>query len=120
MIGASSQDYHPKFGHRQEMTFQVDYRFKFITCTRNTMPELPLEIDVQTLQQLRNSAEPFVLLDVRTPAEYATANITGAVLIPMQEIATRVGELEAHRQQRIVVHCHHGGRSARVTAWRKI
>ena len=29
----------------------------------------------------------------------------------------RVGELEAFKQKEIVVHCHHGGRSLKVTHW---
>ena len=32
----------------------------------------------------------------------------------MSQIQERVGELDAWRGRRIVVHCHHGGRSQRV------
>jgi rhodanese-related sulfurtransferase len=35
----------------------------------------------------------------------------------MSEMAERVGELEPYRDWRIVVHCHHGGRSLRVANW---
>ena len=49
--------------------------------------------------------------------EHATARIEGAILIPMSELAARVGELETHRDQEIAVHCHHGGRSLRVANW---
>jgi rhodanese-related sulfurtransferase len=59
--------------------------------------------------------ERFVLLDCREPAEVATARIAGSTHIPMRDIPGRIGELEANRQGRIVVHCHHGGRSLRVT-----
>ncbi len=55
-----------------------------------------------------------LLLDCRTPEEYAIARIEGAVLIPMQEIAERFGELEPWRGKPIIVHCHHGVRSLRV------
>jgi rhodanese-related sulfurtransferase len=80
-----------------------------------TTPLLPKEIDVVALQQLQTSGEKFLLLDVREPAEHATARIAGAVLIPMREIPARLAELEPHKDERIVVHCHHGGRSLRVT-----
>jgi rhodanese-related sulfurtransferase len=60
---------------------------------------------------------PALLLDCRTAEEHATARIDGAVLIPMQEIAARIGELDAWREKTIVVHCHHGVRSLRVTQW---
>lgn len=76
---------------------------------------LPIEIDPQAVKQLRDTGESFVLLDVRNPDEYATAKIEGATLIPMGELQARLVELAPHRDQRIVVHCHHGGRSLRVT-----
>jgi rhodanese-related sulfurtransferase len=83
------------------------------------MSSAPLaqEIDVKTLQQMRDAGESFVLLDVREPSEIATAAIDGSLRIPMQQIPVRFSELEPHRDERIVVHCHHGGRSARVQAW---
>lgn len=83
------------------------------------MTELPFEIDVATAAE-RLAAPPAgrpLLLDCRTPEEHATARIDGAVLIPMQEIVARVGELEPNRDQPIIVHCHHGMRSLRVTKW---
>jgi rhodanese-related sulfurtransferase len=83
------------------------------------MMELPLEIDVTTAAE-RLAAPPAgrpLLLDCRTPEEYATARIAGAVLVPMQEIVARVAELEPHRGRPVIVHCHHGMRSLRVTKW---
>ncbi|OYP35447.1 rhodanese-like domain-containing protein [Rhodopirellula sp. MGV] len=80
------------------------------------MPEdYPIEIDVQSVQGLQQAGEDFLLLDVRQPEEYQTAKIAGSVLIPMGEILDRLEELEAHKDSRIVVHCHHGGRSMQVT-----
>lgn len=83
------------------------------------MPDasLPLEIDVQGVHQLRTTGKPFLLLDCREPSEYATAKIDGSLLMPMQQIPARLDELQAHRDSHIVVHCHHGGRSLRVTHW---
>lgn len=82
-----------------------------------TSQSLPAEIDVRSVQQLREQGEKFTLLDVREPGEIATAAIEGTLRIPMQQIPTRLTELEPLKQERIVVHCHHGGRSARVQAW---
>ena len=80
--------------------------------------EVPLEISpLEAAAILAAPTEPCLLLDCRTPEEHATARIEGAVLLPMQEIAARVGELEAWRGRTIVVHCHHGVRSLRVTQW---
>ncbi len=82
-----------------------------------TAPNLPLEIDVAAVKQMLDSQEPFLLLDCREPNEHATAKIEGSSLIPMQQIPDRLEELKSHQDSRIVVHCHHGGRSLRVTQW---
>jgi rhodanese-related sulfurtransferase len=52
-----------------------------------------------------------LVLDVRTPAEYAEGHIPGAVNIPHTELASRVAELERAREQDIVVYCRSGGRA---------
>ncbi len=73
--------------------------------------ETPLEIDVMTaVDQLRSGA---LLLDVREPHEVALCAIAGSQRIPMQQIPAQMGALP--RDQLILVHCHHGGRSMRVT-----
>jgi rhodanese-related sulfurtransferase len=78
---------------------------------------LPWEVDVRAVDAMRRAQEPFLLLDCREPDEHATAQIVGAELIPMSELAERIGELAERQQDRIVVHCHHGGRSLRVARW---
>ncbi|ELP33566.1 rhodanese-like domain-containing protein [Rhodopirellula baltica] len=76
---------------------------------------LPLEITVSELDAMRTRGDEFVLLDVRETAEYETARIEGSKLLPMSEIQQRLSELDEHRQDHIVVQCHHGGRSMQVT-----
>ena len=77
----------------------------------------PLEIDCHTVHARRTAGEKLLLLDCREPDEYDTVHIAGAQLIPMSQLVDRLAELEPHRQQPIVVHCHHGGRSLRVANW---
>lgn len=76
-----------------------------------------IEINVQAVKAMLDAKSDFLLLDCRTPAEHATANIPNSILIPMNDIPARINELEPHRESLIVVHCHHGGRSLRVTEW---
>jgi rhodanese-related sulfurtransferase len=78
-------------------------------------PELPIEVDVTTVNAMRQQSESFVLLDVREENEYEIARIDGSLLIPMSQLRVRIDELETHQQSRIIVHCHHGGRSMQVT-----
>ncbi len=80
-----------------------------------TSDDLPIEISVDEVRAMRQSGDPFLLLDVREPDEYETARIDGSTLIPMSELGDRLDELEGKESNRIVVHCHHGGRSRQVT-----
>jgi len=84
-----------------------------------TQPEshLPAEISVEEVKRLLEEGAEFVLLDCRRPDEHTIASIASARLIPMQELPQRLDELSNNRHDRIVVHCHHGGRSLRVTSW---
>ena len=57
--------------------------------------------------------EGAVLLDVRSEEEYQAGHLPGAILIPHDQLATRMDELPL-RSQAIVVYCRSGGRSARA------
>ena len=52
-----------------------------------------------------------LLVDVRTPGEYAKDHISGAVNIPLDQVETRLDEFGVHDRQ-IVVYCVSGRRSA--------
>ncbi len=80
-------------------------------------PQIPLEIDCRTVKTWLDRSDDFLFLDCREADEYALVKIEKARLLPMTELQARVSELDAHRQKPIVVHCHHGGRSLRVTHW---
>jgi rhodanese-related sulfurtransferase len=71
------------------------------------------EISVDDLKRRRDAGEELVLLDVREPDELRTASISWASWIPMREVPARMHELP--RDKPLVVMCHHGGRSERVT-----
>ncbi len=83
----------------------------------NSPETLPIEIDVHALDELRQAKADFLLLDVREASEYENCRIEGSKLLPMSELGDRLAELDAHRDRHIVIHCHHGGRSMRVTQY---
>ncbi|MCI0706294.1 MAG: molybdopterin-synthase adenylyltransferase MoeB [Ignavibacteriae bacterium] len=68
-------------------------------------------VTVQQLDERLKKGEDVVVVDVREPHEYEIVNI-GGVLIPLGELPNRVNELDSSRE--IIIHCHHGGRSARA------
>lgn len=66
----------------------------------------PLELKAQW-----DRGEKVFLLDVRQPEEAAIATL-GGTLIPLGELPDRIKEIEAVRNEEVVVLCHHGMRSA--------
>lgn len=76
---------------------------------------LPDQILPQDVRQLIDAGTPIVLLDVREPEELAIVHLDGALHIPMAEIPGRLHELDPEAPT--VVLCHHGMRSASVTAF---
>lgn len=55
-------------------------------------------------------AQGGTLLDVRTPGEFAGGHLDGAINIPVDALASRIGELPADKP--VVVYCRSGRRSA--------
>ncbi len=73
--------------------------------------DLPLETDVATAaRQLQEGA---LLLDVREAFEVATCSVAGSRHIPMRQIPENLPSLP--RDRLILVLCHVGARSLRVT-----
>lgn len=83
----------------------------------NQAAGVPLETDVRTVKQLLDAKADFVLIDCREADEHALVNIAGARLLPMSELQNRLADLQPDKDKHLVVHCHHGGRSLRVTNW---
>ena len=54
-----------------------------------------------------------VLLDVRTPGEYAAGHVAGAVNIPHDALADRIGELPEPGGAPVVVYCKSGKRAGK-------
>ena len=62
------------------------------------------------LREKMEKGDDFLLLDVRSPGEYAADAIEGSRLLPVQELSLRVRELP--RDKEIIVYCRVGNRSA--------
>lgn len=61
-------------------------------------------------QAMMEEGEP-LLLDVRTPGEYAAQHVPGSVLIPLNELSSRLGEIADYKTRDILVICRSGNRS---------
>ncbi len=72
------------------------------------------DISVQVANDMinNNTAYPDLLvLDVRTIEEFNTNHLYNATLIPLVELAGRLGELVAYNDTEIIVYCRSGSRS---------
>ncbi len=79
-----------------------------------TTGEYPLEISVtETKAILDDPSVKARLIDVREPHEFSICSIEGAERIPMRQIPEHIATLP--HDEHMLIHCHHGGRSLRVT-----
>lgn len=70
------------------------------------------KISAEEARKMMGEAENFVLLDVRTEAEFREKHLDGAALIPDYEIKERVEATLLDKNVLILVYCRSGGRSA--------
>ncbi len=52
-----------------------------------------------------------IVLDVRTLREYKMGHLKNSVLIPIQDLQKRIGELSGHKSDTILIYCATGNRS---------
>jgi molybdopterin/thiamine biosynthesis adenylyltransferase/rhodanese-related sulfurtransferase len=71
------------------------------------------QLSVEQFKARQDAGDAPFLLDVREPHEYQIVNL-GAPLIPVGELEKRVGELVAHKNEEVVIHCKSGGRSQKA------
>lgn len=69
------------------------------------------EITVRELKEKRDKRESFLLLDVREQFEFHISNLNGT-LIPLDQLADKLDEIEARKDDEVVVMCRTGNRSA--------
>lgn len=80
-----------------------------------TTPAPVRDVTQQQVLEATQSQTPPLILDVRTPAEYASGHVPGAVNIPHGEVAARSDEIAAHREREVIVYCERGGRAAKAS-----
>ena len=83
-------------------------------------PSLTADASYQQISQeeaarIMESGEDYVILDVRTPEEFASGHIPGAVNIPNESIGTQKPAELPDTQQQILVYCRSGNRSKQAS-----
>ena len=74
------------------------------------------DVSASELRARIENGKPPLVLDVRTPEEFAAGHVPGAVNISHDVLEERVQELAQHRGQEVVVYCERGARAAQAEA----
>lgn len=85
--------------------------FGFIAgCSNATENETYQNIDAKEAFDLIQNKE-VLILDVRTPGEYAAGHIKNSVLIPLQVLETDYTKILDHSEKPVFLYCRSGNRS---------
>ena len=74
------------------------------------------EMSAEDLSTRMASETPPLILDVRTPREYAEGHLPGAINVPHRALPERLAEILGFRDRQVVLYCERGKRSVMATA----
>ena len=69
-------------------------------------------INNEQLQNIIKSNKNTLILDVRSPGEFRSGHIPNAKNIPVQELSSQIDDLDAYKNDDIIVYCASGVRSS--------
>ena len=72
------------------------------------------ETNAKQLHSLLDRDGKVLILDVRTPQEYARGHVPEAVNVPIDQLAWKIKQMQVSKNTTIVTMCDHGGRSSRA------
>lgn len=97
--------YAPQFGSARDPVIVAGF------VARNILQDEVAAITSQEVFRDKEAGREIQVLDVRTPKEYAAAAIPGSILVPIDELRSRLEDLVNQKKQEMVVHCGTGLRS---------
>jgi Rhodanese-related sulfurtransferase len=71
-------------------------------------------VTIEELDEKIKCNKNSTILDVRTLMEYNEGHISGAILIPYNEILIKANQILKDKNQEIIVYCLNGGRSIKA------
>jgi molybdopterin/thiamine biosynthesis adenylyltransferase/rhodanese-related sulfurtransferase len=99
----------PVCGEQPSITAPIDYE-RFCGLNGTAFDQSGEVTAAALVEELDAGQRPPILLDVRDPWEWEIARIDGSRLVPLGDLAGRLGQLDTRAP--IVTICHHGLRSA--------
>ena len=82
-----------------------------VGCNDGNNKNVYEQITPDEAKALMDSEDGYIILDVRTPEEFAERHIEGAILIPDYEIGEKAESILTDKEQLILVYCRSGRRS---------
>ena len=82
-----------------------------VGCNDGNNKNVYEQITPDEAKALMDSEDGYIILDVRTPEEFAAGHIAGAILIPDYEIGEKAESILTDKDQLILVYCRSGRRS---------
>ena len=82
-----------------------------VGCNDGNNKNVYEQITPAEAKAIMDSEDGYVILDVRTPEEFAERHIEGAILIPDYEIGEKAENVLTDKDQLILVYCRSGRRS---------
>jgi phage shock protein E len=82
------------------------------TLKPSTSQSSTTNISVEEANKLLNENKNLVVLDVRTEEEYKSGHLKNALLMPYDQITSRISEIEKYSDKPVLVYCRSGNRSS--------
>lgn len=87
--------------------------FIFTSCGSDEPSEVTYKkITAEAAKELMDSDDTLFIVDVRTQEEYDTGHIPNAILLPLDTLADKASEVLPDKEQRLLIYCRSGNRSA--------
>ncbi|MFB6347009.1 MAG: rhodanese-like domain-containing protein [bacterium] len=80
------------------------------------MESSELELTAESVRDRLENDESLTLLDIRKPREREVATLSNDVWIPMEEVPENLDSI-AEKDRPLIIYCHHGMRSMKVTQY---
>lgn len=87
----------------------------FTSCSGGEQKANYVSISAKEAKQLMDTRSDCVILDVRTPEEFAEGHIPNALLIPDYDINAKAEGILTDKDQLILVYCRSGRRSKKAS-----
>ena len=99
--------------------FRVHMGLILMCCAAAAAQHAPVDpaakrTSAEQLQQALDKGTKTMVIDVRSPQEFSTGHIPGAVNIPADELAAQLEKMKVSRDTVLVTMCDHGGRSSQA------